>query len=223
MSSLGRLGSLALAAPASQLAAPRRARRSVRCPGLASLWTRPAAARHRHVLHDLRSQSAGGGGRPGAAAGRRQRGRRRHRRATGAEPGRAAVLGHRRRRVRAALAGRRRAAEDLRRARDGPCRRQARPLPCGRRPAQACPSHLRRRQRRRSRHDAAPGGPAQGARTPPLGAAVRAGDRAGRAGLSASLRAFTCCCDGRAPRASPRGRAAISSIGPAMRGPSATS
>ena len=60
-------------------------------------------ARHRQVAHDVRGQPLRGGGRPRDAARGRQRRRCRDRRATRAEPGRAAILGHRRRRLRPAL------------------------------------------------------------------------------------------------------------------------
>ena len=59
--------------------------------------------RHGEVLHDLGRQSVRGGRRPGDAACGRQRRRCGHRRAAGAQPGRAAVLGARRRRLHPAL------------------------------------------------------------------------------------------------------------------------
>ncbi|CPR01390.1 Uncharacterised protein [Bordetella pertussis] len=69
-----------------------------------------ARASARPALHDRHRQPAGQRGRLPYPAGRRQRHRRHHRRATGAEPGRAAILGHRRRRLHGALRPRRRRA-----------------------------------------------------------------------------------------------------------------
>ena len=63
----------------------------------------PAIRPHRQIVHGRRGQPAGGGGGPGHAARGRHCGRCRHRGPAGSQPGRAAVLGAGRRRLRAAL------------------------------------------------------------------------------------------------------------------------
>ncbi len=77
----------------------------------------------RRSRHGRGGQSAGGGRRGPGARGGRQRGRCRDRGADGAEPGRASVLRHRRRRFHAALRSRERHADQLRRPRDRTGRR----------------------------------------------------------------------------------------------------
>ena len=102
------------ARPLAQDAAARLRRR----PG-GTAW-RP---RHSQLPHGRRGQPACGRGGPGDPARGRQRRRCRRCRPTGPEPGRAAVLRDRRRRVRPALGRGRQAARELRRPRDGAGRR----------------------------------------------------------------------------------------------------
>ena len=107
---------------------------------------------HGQVPHGRQRQPAGDRGWPGDPAAGRQCRRRRHRRPAGAQSGRAAVLGARRRRLYPALGRGACAAERLRRARDGAGGRHGRPV-SDRGPA----ARFRRGrvwwpQRRRARH-----------------------------------------------------------------------
>ena len=119
------------------------------------------ASRHREAAHGCRRPSAGGRSRARHPTQRRQRGRRGHRHADGAQSGRAAILGYRRRGLHSLLGRRRQAARKHRRPRDRARRRHARALPrCERQAAAARRGHgersFGRRARRARRAEARP-------------------------------------------------------------------
>ena len=171
--------------------------------------------RHGQVAHGRHRQPDGDRGGPGDAARRRQRRRCRRRRPAGPQPGRAAVLGARRRRLHPALGCGEPAAQGLRRAGDGAGRRHCRPVP-GRRPAaQVRRRGVRRPERRRARH-AAPCSKPCIAGTAGCRGRGSSRRRSGSPPTAfASRRACTCCCAGTARKASRRRRADTSSIRPA--------
>ncbi|CPJ14593.1 Uncharacterised protein [Bordetella pertussis] len=142
-----------------------------------------ARASARPALHDRHRQPAGQRGRLPYPAGRRQRHRRHHRRATGAEPGRAAILGHRRRRLHGALRPRRRRAARLRQPRDRARGCAARPLPARGQAAVVCRIGQQRPRGRHAGPVARPGAGASPARQAAMAGPVRAGHRDGRAGV----------------------------------------
>ena len=179
-------------------------------------------SRHREVLHDLGRQPGGRGSRPGHAARGRQRRRCRHRRAAGSQPGRAAVLGARRRRIHPALGRGQPEARRLRRAGDGAGRGNPGPVP-GRGPsAQVRRGRVRRPERRRARYAARSSKPCTSgtAGCPGRGCLRRRSGSPRRA--FAFRRACTCCCAGRGRTLRAGGARATSSTAPAAPGRSAT-
>ena len=182
------------------------------------------AAGHGEEAHGRRRPSARGGSRARHPAQRRQRGRCRHRRADGAQPGRAAILGYRRRRLYSLLGRGLKAARKHRRPRDRACRRHARALPrCRRQAAAARRGHGERAFDRRARR-------AGGACSSPttntascLGRNCSSPPSRLPAKVFPSRPASPRCSPRPTRKASRRTRALISSMRKADLGPSATS
>ena len=161
---------------------PRAARADSAAAGAAVGLGRQADRLHR-LRHGRGGQSAGGQGRRRHAERRRFGRRRGDRRADGAEPRRAAVVRHRRRRLPRHLRPEERQGRDLRRPRDRADGRRRQPVHDALRPDGLHRRGDRRALGRHARRAAPARARAQGKGPAALGKALRTGDRAVRTGL----------------------------------------